>query len=385
MAPKSFIVFLFLLLIATSLHAEESYPFSVESVRNGKEHVVLAINKGPAPVSVKVRLTEAENLGSDRTWPVIMVVRPYSKLPLARLFSADTTHGYRFRYQSIYQLGDYSALHDPNALYSMPYEDEKTFLITQAPNGPITTHTEPHSHNAVDIAMPEGTPVLASRDGIVIEAVGHHVYGGKEDGLRGKANRVRVLHDDGTIASYLHLTPNGIAVRVGQLVEDGDLIGYAGSTGYSSGPHLHFSVNKTMRTNDGFSNISVPINFYVGNPAITFQAQKGMMITANYSTPISTPGTIPTRIDATSPSGTMHPVVDAEQKSIGNPATAESRNQRGDQQALLWQRLFKGYPVWMWLGSLLCVWYVLFKIADGMINRRKQREIEKIRRLLNGG
>lgn len=50
------------------------------------------------------------------------------------------------------------------------------------------------------------------------------------------------MHNDGTFADYAHLKLNGSAVKEGDSVKKGQLIGYSGDTGFSSGPHLHFSV-----------------------------------------------------------------------------------------------------------------------------------------------
>ena len=69
-----------------------------------------------------------------------------------------------------------------------------------------------------------------------------------------RANLVRILHDDGSMAIYAHLRENGVMVRVGEKVSLGQLIGYSGNTGYSSGPHLHFCV----QVNSAGRLISIP-------------------------------------------------------------------------------------------------------------------------------
>lgn len=381
-ATKS-ILFPLLLLIASSspICSADGYPIVIESIRNGQEHTVIARNQGPAPVSLKASLTETQNLASDRDWPIYVVVRPHTDLPLARLFSSDNVNGYRFGLQTSYNLGDFSALHDPRALYSLPYDNGKTFLVTQAPNGPITTHNTAYSRYAIDFAMPEGTPILAARDGIVISAIGNNIYGGKESGLMEKANFVQILHEDGTIASYVHLTPNGTAVQIGQQVSDGDLIGYAGSTGYSSGPHLHFAVTQTIKSNDGFTEISVPVNFYVGNPAITFQPQSGMMLTAEYSIPVQSPGIVPNPNLATIPATALEQYKRTSSPSTGNPVTATPENKQASQQAGSLASKISGQPIWIWLASFFLTWFVLFKILDAIVRRKKQWEIEAIRKL----
>ena len=85
-------------------------------------------------------------------------------------------------------------------------------------------------HPAVDIAAPPGREVVASADGIVTRA-------GRVGGL---GNAVYLSHGFGLTTRYGHMSR--LAVRPGERVERGQVIGYVGSTGRSTGPHLHFEV-----------------------------------------------------------------------------------------------------------------------------------------------
>lgn len=85
-------------------------------------------------------------------------------------------------------------------------------------------------HTGLDFAGPVGTPIVAADDGKVIEAGPGGAYG----------NMVVIAHGDGTRTLYAHLT--SISVTKGQQVDRGQRIGRLGSTGNSSGPHLHFEV-----------------------------------------------------------------------------------------------------------------------------------------------
>ena len=89
-------------------------------------------------------------------------------------------------------------------------------------------------HEGIDYGCPEGTPILASADGTVIRS-----------GFvaSGYGNYITLMHEDGTGTVYAHLK-----VRTKQLferVKQGDVIGYSGTTGNSSGPHLHFEYRRT--------------------------------------------------------------------------------------------------------------------------------------------
>lgn len=85
-------------------------------------------------------------------------------------------------------------------------------------------------HKGVDIGAPKGTPVRSAGAGVVVSA-------GRDEG-HGKS--VRVRHRDGVETSYSHLS--AIVVRPGDRLQRGELLGRVGSTGVSTGPHLHFGV-----------------------------------------------------------------------------------------------------------------------------------------------
>ena len=78
-------------------------------------------------------------------------------------------------------------------LYRLPWPEGRTFMFSQAPGGIITTHTARDNVHAVDIPMPEGTPVLAARGGTVTEAEWRHGSGAAEDPLTDGGNFVLVL------------------------------------------------------------------------------------------------------------------------------------------------------------------------------------------------
>lgn len=85
-------------------------------------------------------------------------------------------------------------------------------------------------HKGTDLGASYGTPILASKSGNVIEAGWNTAYG----------NMVIIEHGDGTSTLYGH--SSRLAVQAGQHVSQGQVIAYVGSTGYSTGPHLHFGI-----------------------------------------------------------------------------------------------------------------------------------------------
>ena len=89
-------------------------------------------------------------------------------------------------------------------------------------------------HNGTDIAAPQGTPILAAAGGTVTVANGADPWGG------GYGYYVKLSHSGGLETLYAHCS--AIAVTAGQQVQRGEVIGYVGSTGNSTGNHLHFEV-----------------------------------------------------------------------------------------------------------------------------------------------
>lgn len=102
-------------------------------------------------------------------------------------------------------------------------------------------------HYGMDFSSPQGTPVYATGDGVVIRA---------DDASSGYGNHIRIDHGYGYVTLYGHLSAYN--VRAGQRVKRGDLIGKVGSTGRSEAPHLHYEV---MKNGEHIN----PIHFYYGN------------------------------------------------------------------------------------------------------------------------
>ena len=93
-------------------------------------------------------------------------------------------------------------------------------------------------HEGLDIAVDFGTPVTATADGLVIYAAPHAGYG----------NLVIVYHSNGITSRYGHLSR--IAVEAGQRVKRGDQVGNVGSTGRSTGPHVHYEIRENDQSVD---------------------------------------------------------------------------------------------------------------------------------------
>ncbi|MEV0180687.1 M23 family metallopeptidase [Streptomyces sp. NPDC050625] len=95
-----------------------------------------------------------------------------------------------------------------------------------------------HKHSGQDFAVPTGTEVVAAHGGTVVKAGGNGAGDGPAYG-----NAVVIQHGNGTYSQYAHLSR--IDVKIGQVVKTGQHIALSGSTGNSTGPHLHFEIRTT--------------------------------------------------------------------------------------------------------------------------------------------
>jgi murein DD-endopeptidase MepM/ murein hydrolase activator NlpD len=149
-----------------------------------------------------------------------------------------------------------TAHHDDNAVYQLPYAPGEAYPVSQGFHGKYS-HTGGDCFS-IDFKMPEGTHVLAARDGVVVGFKDDSDSGGGDKKYEWDANYILVKHSDGTLGHYVHLQKGGVRVKFGQRVKAGEWIGLSGNTGYSTGPHLHFAV---FRAQSGKQRETLPIKY----------------------------------------------------------------------------------------------------------------------------
>lgn len=96
-----------------------------------------------------------------------------------------------------------------------------------------------HGYNAVDLAAPLGTPIMAAADGDVVVAQGNGGWNG------GYGNYVVISHSNGSQTLYAHMSK--VAAYDGETVAQGQVIGYVGRTGLATGPHVHFEIRNGIK------------------------------------------------------------------------------------------------------------------------------------------
>lgn len=109
----------------------------------------------------------------------------------------------------------------------------------------VAKHSSAHKgklKHSIDFGCEEGTKVYASLGGLVVYVKEDSNVGGHHRRYWDDGNRIVIKHKNNEYSAYEHLQYHGSNVELGQRVRKGQLIGYSGNTGFSSGPHLHFEV-----------------------------------------------------------------------------------------------------------------------------------------------
>lgn len=224
-------------------------------VQDGAQ-VVYVVNLRPHDVTVRFDV-DLVNMQADVALPTMASYPGRRRTRAFTLRQGNPRSAWRYEYRFTWQLGRLGARHDDRYVYALPYAAGAQFRVGQAYGGTFSHQ----GRYAIDWVMPEGTAVHAAREGVVMGVRDEFTEGGLDVALKDRANYILIEHPDGTVGSYVHLRPGGLRVRVGQFVARGQLIGYSGNTGYSSGPHLHFEV---FRLDNTLQRQTLPVRFEGG-------------------------------------------------------------------------------------------------------------------------
>ncbi len=230
----------------------------LRTLRRGEFVTFQIQSRRKTPTWVVVEPTVLENLRPLQPTPFALRAEPGGRYDAGVAAIVDGRRAYSHETSFSLLRGNPNAVHDDGWHYRMPFGGTSQRGISQGYNGRFSH--KGLGRYALDFPMPWGTPILASRGGVIVEVINDMVASGTRTGEFEKDNRVVIEHRDGTFAIYAHLRHGGPA-RVGQRVRQGDLIGLSGDTGFSTGPHLHFEVFKLRR--DG-KRKTIPVKFWNG-------------------------------------------------------------------------------------------------------------------------
>jgi murein DD-endopeptidase MepM/ murein hydrolase activator NlpD len=217
-----------------------------------------ADNKLLCPAWISIDFNRLNNLKSSVTLPFRTALPAQSKsVFLFALEQIDKQKSLSYNMAFTYAKGDPSSVRpDPDYLYVFPWAHGEKHEVEQGYNGPVT-HSGQNQY-ALDFDLALNTAVHAARGGLVVEVKTDSNRGGPSAAYEKDQNFISIYHSDGTFGNYVHLRQGGSVVKPGDKVKEGDLIGYSGNTGVSSGPHLHFDVRVPRFDGKEFS---IPTHF----------------------------------------------------------------------------------------------------------------------------
>jgi murein DD-endopeptidase MepM/ murein hydrolase activator NlpD len=240
---------------------QSDLPVLVSTKREDGHFVFYAQNRNVYPITLTLELPSINNFTPSDRLPRVVELAPGSKQKVLVLEIDDRRKKASFTSRYSWVMGRLSARHsDP--LYNLPFAAGSRVFVSQGVDGGVTH--KGLTRYAVDFQCPVGTKIYAARDGRVVAAESSHNKGGFDKSFGDQANYIIIEHDDHTLCKYYHLKQYGVMVRVGEYVHAGEFIGYSGNTGYSSGPHLHFSVSSVDSASKNLP-ITLPFRFKTAN------------------------------------------------------------------------------------------------------------------------
>lgn len=241
--------------VSAKEHADR--PVTVSSRKKGDNVFFSAKNNNDYPMTMTLSFTKFDNFRASAPLPLVMVLEARSSREILRITRSDKSRSAVYSARYGWVMGSIHAVHsDP--LYRIPLEVGTRAFVSQGVDGGVTH--KGLTRYAVDFACPVGTKIYAARGGTVVATESRYNKGGFSEEYGKYANFIIIEHDDHTLGKYFHLKQHGVMVRVGARINMGQMIGYSGNTGYSSGPHLHFSVSGVDSTSKHLP-VTLPMRF----------------------------------------------------------------------------------------------------------------------------
>ncbi len=252
--------------VTDSIHVEHHEKPTIHTPRTAE--VVIESNLWNAMVVNKLPVELALELSEIYAWTIDFFglqkgdsIRVYydelsvdsTRIGIGRIYAADFYHARKwqeafwFEQDNVHNYFDADGQSLRKTFLKAPLNYKRiSSRFSYARKHPIYKVVRPHT--GVDYAAPSGTPVVTIGDGVVTMCA----YKG------GGGNTVKIKHNSTYTTAYLHLSKYASGLHVGQRVQQGQVIGYVGSTGSSTGPHLDFRVWKNGSPIDPLKMVSPP-------------------------------------------------------------------------------------------------------------------------------
>lgn len=240
--------------------------FYIEEIPSG--YRLLADNEEWAPMSAVFKLNLTNMTASVKDNSTVLIPAQTKRFVIGQIIAADRKKSYRFSYTTAYNIGNVLQTdYDGTYIYDLPFERGKSYPLDQGYNGTFSHQNQ----KSLDFRMPEGSKIFAAREGTVVDVVeDNNQHCASKDCVKFN-NKIIILHPDGTFGEYVHLKFNGAEVRHGEPVARGQFLGYSGNTGWTTGPHLHFSVFLTRLNGD---RLYIPTKFRTTSGAAELLSEK---------------------------------------------------------------------------------------------------------------
>lgn len=231
---KNSVLFL-LLFFSLKIFNQVKIKIYTEEIQGG--FLVLVDNYEYCPVSIKFDF-ELNNLTSSSGNHKVFITNAKSKRNLITTLKPEKNGTYEVSYKTKSNYSSYLSIVDTSYVYNLPFKAKSQFNISQGYFGKRTHIRE----RALDFSLPIGTDIYATREGVVIDVVDYNTKTCYNKDCSKYNNKILIYHNDGSFSEYVHIDTNTAKVKIGEKVLKGQLIAKSGNIGWSSGPHLHFSV-----------------------------------------------------------------------------------------------------------------------------------------------
>jgi murein DD-endopeptidase MepM/ murein hydrolase activator NlpD len=254
------------LLGSSRASAEEADPGGFRVIQEKTADSVTLIIKSAYACEFTVTVEATlQNMTPSRRLPFTVDAAGRTSFVLVHFKQTDKSRPWHYDYRYYRQVGARRSITTNDADYAMPFGPGR-YVVMQGPRGTYSHFAGSGSENAVDWTVPVGTIVCTARAGRVVGVKQDSTVGGADPKFRPFANYILIKHADGTFADYVHLQTDGAMVKVGDEVTAGQPIGLSGQTGFTSAPHLHFSVFQTV---DGKTKLTLPFRLKTAHGTFT--------------------------------------------------------------------------------------------------------------------